>query len=126
MNTLVRENRSSAANGERAAEQFITPPATVLENADGYTLEVEMPGVNKETLEMWVENHELTIVGRRSMPAIDGTLLHRESRLENFRRTFELDPTIDAEKISAKIEHGVVSLTLPKAEQVKPRKITVA
>jgi len=126
MNTLVRENRSSAANGERAAEQFITPPATVLENADGYTLEVEMPGVNKETLEMWVENNELTIVGRRSMPAIDGTLLHRESRLENFRRTFELDPTIDAEKISAKIEHGVVSLTLPKAEQVKPRKITVA
>ena len=126
MNTLVRENRSSAANGERAAEQFITPPATVLENADGYTLEVEMPGVNKETLEMWVENNELTIVGRRSIPAIDGTLLHRESRLENFRRTFELDPTIDAEKISAKIEHGVVSLTLPKAEQVKPRKITVA
>jgi len=126
MNTLVRENRSSAANGERAAEQFITPPATVLENADGYTLEVEMPGVNKETLEMWVENNELTIVGRRSMPAIDGTLLHRESRLENFRRTFELDPTIDAEKVSAKIEHGVVSLTLPKAEQVKPRKITVA
>jgi len=126
MNTLVRENRSSGANGERAAEQFITPPATVLENADGYTLEVEMPGVNEETLEMWVENNELTIVGRRSMPAIDGTLLHRESRLENFRRTFELDPTIDAEKISAKIEHGVVSLTLPKAEQVKPRKITVA
>ena len=126
MNTLVRENRSSAANGERAAEQFITPPATVLENADGYTLEVELPGVNKETLEMWVENNELTIVGRRSMPAIDGTLLHRESRLENFRRTFELDPSIDAEKISAKIEHGVVSLTLPKAEQVKPRKITVA
>jgi len=126
MNTLVRENRSSAANGERAAEQFITPPATVLENADGYTLEVEMPGVNKETLEMWIENNELTIVGRRSIPAIDGTLLHRESRLENFRRTFELDPSIDAEKISAKIEHGVVSLTLPKAEQVKPRKITVA
>ena len=126
MNTLVRENRSSAANGERAEEQFITPPATVLENADGYTLEVEMPGVNKETLEMWVENNELTIVGRRSIPAIDGTLLHRESRLENFRRTFKLDPSIDAEKISAKIEHGVVSLTLPKAEQVKPRKITVA
>ncbi|HEX8898137.1 MAG TPA: Hsp20/alpha crystallin family protein [Chthoniobacterales bacterium] len=126
MNTLVRENRSSAANSERAAEQFITPPATVLENADGYTLEVEMPGVNKETLEMWVENNELTIVGRRSMPTVEGTLLHRESRPENFRRTFELDPSIDAEKISAKIEHGVVSLTLPKAEQVKPRKITVA
>ena len=46
MNTLVRENRSGVSNGERAAEQFIAPPATVLENADGYTLEVEMPGVS--------------------------------------------------------------------------------
>ena len=127
MNTLVRENRSNASgNGERSTEQFIAPAATVLENADGYTLEVEMPGVSKENLEMWVENNELTILGRRSMPAVEGTLLHRESRSENFRRTFELDPSINAEKISAKIEQGVVSLTLPKAEQVKPRKITVA
>ena len=126
MNTLVRENRSNASNGERAAEQFIAPAATVLENADGYTLEVEMPGVSKENLEMWVENNELTILGRRSMPSVEGTLLHRESRPENFRRAFELDPSIDAEKISAQIEQGVVTLTLPKAEQVKPRKITVA
>jgi len=126
MNTLIRENRSSTSNGERASEQFIAPAATVLENADGYTLEVEMPGVSKDNLEMWVENNELTIVGRRSMPAVEGTLIHRESRPESFRRTFELDPSIDAEKISAKIEQGVVTLTLPKAEQVKPRKITVA
>src|SRR5437763_12256436 len=124
MNTLVRENRT---DGERqATEQFIAPPATVLENADGYTLEVEMPGVSKENLEMWVENNELTVTGRRSLPAVEGTLVHRESRRENFRRTFELDPSIDAEKISARIEQGVVRLTLPKAEQVNPRKITVA
>ena len=126
MNSLVRENRSNASNGERAAEQFIAPAATVLENAEGYTLEVEMPGVSKENLEMWVENNELTIVGRRSMPSVEGTLIHRESRQENFRRAFELDPSIDAEKIGAKIEQGVLTLTLPKAEQVKPRKITVA
>jgi HSP20 family protein len=126
MNTLVRENRSGASNGERAEEQFMAPAATVLETADGYTLEVEMPGVRKETLEMWVENNELTVLGRRSIPSVEGTLLHRESRPENFRRTFELDPSIDAEKISAKIEQGVVSLSLPKAEQVKPRKIAVA
>jgi HSP20 family protein len=126
MNTLVRENHSSASSGARPTEQFVSPPATVLENADGYTLEVEMPGVSKENLEMWVENNELTIVGRRSLPSVEGTLLHRESRSENFRRTFEIDPSIDAGKISAKIDQGVVTLTLPKAEQVKPRKITVA
>ena len=124
MNTLVRENRT---NGERqTTEQFIAPAATVFETTDGYTLEVEMPGVSKENLEMWVENNELTILGRRSTPSVEGTLVHRESRPENFRRSFELDPSIDAAKISAKIDQGVVTLTLPKAEQVKPRKIAVA
>ena len=124
MNTLVRENRST--NGERQTEQFVAPTATVLENADGYTLEVEMPGVSKEGLEMWVENNELTILGRRTMASVEGTLIHRESRGENFRRSFEIDPSIDAAKISAKIDQGVVTLMLPKAEQVKPRKIAVA
>src|SRR5437660_10773361 len=107
MNTLVRENRT---DGERrAAEQFIAPSATVLESADGYTLEVEMPGVSRENLEMWVENYELTILGRRSMPSVEGTVIHRESRPENFQRSFELDPSIDAGKISAKDEQGVVT-----------------
>ena len=124
MNTLVRENRST--NGDRQTEQFVAPAATVLENADGYTLEVEMPGVSKEGLEMWVENNELTILGRRTIPSVEGTLIHRESRAENFRRSFEIDPSIDAAKISAKIDQGLVTLTLPKAEQVKPRKIAVA
>jgi HSP20 family protein len=82
--------------------------------------------VNKDGLEISIDNTELTIVGRRSLPTVDGTLVHRESRPENFRRTFEIDPSIDANKISAKIEQGLVTLTLPKAEHVKPRKITVS
>ena len=126
MNTLVRENRSTSNGNRQATEQFVAPAATVLENAEGYTLEVEMPGVSRENLEMWVGNNELTILGRRSMPSVEGTLIHRESRPENFRRSFELDPSIDAGKISAKIEQGVVTLTLPKTEQVKPRKIALA
>ncbi len=131
MDTMVRENRTDNAvngngNNQQAQERFAAPMATVLENGDGYTLQVEMPGVNKEGLEMWVENNELTIIGRRSLPTVQGNLIHREMRRDNFRRAFELDPSIDAGKISAKIEHGVVTLTLPKAEQVKPRKITVS
>jgi HSP20 family protein len=123
MNTTVRENR----NGERAQrEQFIAPVSSLTEDGDGYTLQVEMPGVNKEGLEISVENNELTIIGSRSLPTLDGTLIHRESRRQNFRRSFELDPSIDTGKISARIDQGVVTLSLPKAEQVKPRKITVA
>ena len=123
MNTLTREVRES----DRAhAEQFTTPPASVTEIGDGYMLEIEMPGVKKDGFEISVENNELTITGRRSLPAVEGTLIHRESRPENFRRVFELDPSIDANKISAKIEQGLVILTLPTAEHVKPRKITVS
>jgi HSP20 family protein len=123
MNTLTRETRET----DRAqAEQFITPSASVTEVGDGYRLEIEMPGVKKNGLEISFENNELTIIGRRSLPAVEGTLIHRESRPENFRRMFELDPSIDANKIGAKIEQGLVTLTLPKAEHVKPRKITVS
>jgi HSP20 family protein len=123
MNTLTRENRDA----DRAhSESFVAPPASVLEAGDGYTLEIEMPGVTKDGLDISVANNELTIVGQRSLPTVEGTLIHRESRTENFRRTFELDPTIDANKIGAKIEQGLVTLTLPKAEHVKPRKITVS
>ena len=123
MNTLTRETRESDRN---QAEQLITPPASVREIGDGYTLEIEMPGVKKDGLEISVENNELTIIGRRSLPAVEGTLIHGESRPENFRRVFEIDPSIDADKISAKIDQGLVTLTLPKAEHVKPRKITVS
>ena len=123
MNTLVRENRDT----DRAqTEQFIAPSASLMESGDGYTLEVEMPGVSKNGLEISVENNELTIIGRRWLPHIEGTLIHHESRPENFRRTFELDPSIDTDKINAKIEQGVVTLILSKAEHVKPRKITVS
>ena len=123
MNTTVRETR----NGERAQrEQFVAPVSSLLEDGEGYTLQIEMPGVSKEGLEISVENNELTIVGRRSLPTVEGTLIHRESRPNDFRRTFELDPSINTQKISARMDQGVVTLTLPKAEQVKPRKITVA
>jgi len=124
MTTTVRESRSR--NGDRAQmERFVAPVSSVIENGDGYMLQVEMPGVNKEGLEISVENNDLTIIGRRALPTVDGTLMHRESRSEDFRCVFELDPSIDTDKISAKIDHGVVTLTLPKAEHVKPRKITV-
>ena|SRR5437763_8753887 len=123
MNTTVRENR----NGERAQhDQFVAPVSSLIEDGEGYTLHVEMPGVNKEGLEISVQNNELIILGHRSLPAVEGTLIHRESRPNNFRRTFELDPSIDTAKISANIDQGVVTLSLPKAEQVKPRKITVS
>jgi HSP20 family protein len=126
MNTTVRENRNGTLAERVRTEQYLAPSASVLETADGYMLQVEMPGVNKEGLEVSMENNELTLTGRRSLPTVEGDLIHRESRRENFRRTFELDPSIDGNRITAKIDQGVVTLTLPKAEHVKPRKIAVS
>lgn len=110
-------------NGTR---EFVRPLANIRETADGYLLEVEMPGVNKDGLEVTVEAGELRILGRRAESTTLGKLLYRESRARDYRRVFELDPAIDTAKISARIEGGVARFDLPKSDRVKPRKIEVA
>ena len=88
-------------------------------------LEAEMPGVNKDGLEVTLEGNSLELVGHRQGELPEGQTLYRESKPADFRRVFELDPAIDAGKITARMEQGILTLTLPKAEKVKPRKITV-
>jgi HSP20 family protein len=97
----------------------------IFETKDGYILEAEMPGVSKEGLEVTLEGAELTIVGRRRSEPLPGESLFRESSPADYRRVFELDPAIDTGKVSAKMEQGILTLTLPKSERVKPRKISV-
>jgi HSP20 family protein len=64
-------------------------------------------------------------VGHRHVEPLAGEALHHESREADYRRVFELDPAIDTAKITAKVDQGILTLTLPKSERVKPRKITV-
>ena len=84
-----------------------------------------MPGVSKEGLEITLEGNVLTIVGHRSDPTPGGEAVYRESRALDYRRVFELDPAIDGDKITASVDQGVLTLTLPKAERVKPRQIAI-
>lgn len=121
--TLAKKETRKEQHPE--TETFLTPPATIREGKDSYFVELEMPGVSKEGLEVTVEGHELHLVGRRSDPPLQGTPIIRESRPVAYRRVFELDPSIDTGKMSAKIEQGILTLTMPKAEQVKPRTIEV-
>ena len=125
MNTVTqKEERAARAQPVQPERSFALPNVNVIETKDGYVLEAEMPGVAKEGLEVSVEENLLTITGRRQPePAVN--LLHRESNPVDYRRVFELDPAIDAGKISAQIEQGILTLNLPKAEKVKPRRITV-
>jgi HSP20 family protein len=121
--TLQKETAETPARPER--QEYILPEVNIFEEKDGYTLEAEMPGVNKDGLEVLLEGNELTIVGHRNRIASSGELIFRESQAADFRRTFELDPAIDTSGIVAKMNQGVLTLTLPKSEKVKPRKITV-
>jgi HSP20 family protein len=124
-NLTNTNSRSDVQQNGANRVNYLTPLANILESKDGYVLEAEMPGVNKDGLEITVEDGELTIVGRRTVGEVRGRELHRESRAFDFRRSFELDPSIDTTKISAKIDQGVLTLHLPKAEAVRPRKIAV-
>jgi HSP20 family protein len=114
-----RENRP-----EQAAT-FVSPQVNILETKDGYVLEAEMPGVNKDGLEITLEGTEVTITGRRHEEPLPGETMFRESTNAHYRRVFELDPAIDTSKVVARMEQGVLTLTLPKSERVKPRKISV-
>ena len=106
-------------------EEFVSPEVNIFETKDGYVLEAEMPGVRKEGLEITLEGNELTIAGHRSAEPVNGEALFQESQTRNYRRQFELDPAIDTGKVSARIEQGILTVTLPKSERVKPRKIAV-
>ena len=121
--TLTKENAAPATRN--GSQNYLTPLANILETKDGYVLEAEMPGVSKEGLEITVTNGELVIIGRRTPAEAHGQPVYRESRTADYRRVFEFDASVDAAKITAKIDRGVLTLTLPKSESVKPRKIVV-
>jgi HSP20 family protein len=105
--------------------EYVSPEVNIFEEKDGYVLEAEMPGVNKDGLEITLEGNEITIVGHRNVEPLPGHAFLREAREADFRRVFELDPAVDTAKVSARMDQGLLRLTLPKSEQVKPRKIKV-
>ena len=121
--TTQKEPRSSAERDGR--QDYVSPGVNIFDTKDGYVLEAEMPGVNKDGLEITLEGNEMTIVGHRGHEPLPGEALFREGRDTDYRRVFELDPAIDTAKVSAKMDQGVLTLTLPKSERVKPRKIVV-
>ena len=84
----------------------------------------DLPGVPKENLDVRVENNLLTIRGKPSHLA-PGDPIYREYELVSFFRQFELNDKVDQSKISAELQHGVLTLHLPKAEEAKPRKIEI-
>jgi HSP20 family protein len=119
--TLQKESRTT----NDRAQQFVSPEVNIYETQDGYVLEAEMPGVSKDGLEITLEGTEITITGHRQVESLPGEALFHESHNLDYRRAFELDPAIDTAKVSARVDQGMLTLSLPKSERVKPRKISV-
>ena len=108
----------------RNQERYIAPPVDIYETPDGLVVMADLPGVTKDALDVRVDNNILTLRGIARHPST-GDAVHREYELINFFRQFELGEKINQGKISAELKHGVLTLSLPKAEEAKPRRVEV-
>jgi len=102
-------------------ESFGFPPVNIYETKDGYHLEMNVPGRNKEDFKIQVENGLLTISyeKKEENKSEDSKTVRREFSYRNFKRSFSVDDSIQVENIQAKYENGLLKLYLPKKEQEK-------
>lgn len=130
LNTLVPSlSRSSASRDEKRPADLartLKPVYEIKETPDAFGVTVYLPGVAKEGLEMTAEEGQIRVVGRPAWKQPEGwTALHRESVDAPFELALAHDNAIDTEKIAAELRDGVLRVSLPKHEAIKPRKIAV-
>lgn len=102
------------------------PVTDIFETPDALKVVLEMPGVDKDGVEVRVENDVLTIDGQVDFSKYQGLQpLYTEYNVGNYARNFQLSSKIDQDRITADLRDGVITLVLPKAEKAKPRKIAV-
>jgi HSP20 family protein len=106
--------------------RIFVPNADIHETQDALTVVLEMPGVVKDNLKVRVEDGVLSVEGRLDLSKYEGLRpLYTEYNIGHYARSFQLSSKIDQNKIGAALKDGVLSLTLPKAEDAKPRRIDV-
>jgi HSP20 family protein len=126
MNHIIPASDQNALSSDRPRRHaYVTPFVDVQSTEEGFVLQAEMPGVSKTVIEVTVENGDLTLVGHRESQDTSGDPVYLERQPADYRRVYELDPSIDTSRISARIDRSVLTVTLPKAENVKPRKIAL-
>jgi len=107
--------------------RLFLPQTDIFETSEALTLVLEMPGVDKGSVEVKVENDVLNIEGRVDFSKYDGLQpLYTEYNVGHYARSFRLSSKIEQEGISAELKDGVMTLVLPKAEKAKARKIKVS
>lgn len=105
----------------------IVPRHELTERSEAYALVVDLPGVGRDGLELTVDHEHIRVVGRRDWRRPESwTALHRETRDARLELVLAHHRSIDPEKIHAELRDGVLRATLPKAEALRPRRVSVA
>jgi HSP20 family molecular chaperone IbpA len=117
---------SGPAEGTRPGRTY-RPNVDIGETRDAVWMTVDLPGVDEKTVQVDLEDGVLTIQARVDAEEYrDLTPVYSEYNVGNFERTFRLSSRIDSNAIQARIEHGVLHLTLPRAEAARPRSIAIS
>jgi HSP20 family protein len=126
--SLRRELDRLFGDLERApsfAQSFV-PTVTFSDAPEAFTLRVELPGVSEKDIDIDVTANVVSLKTVRKAEAPEGYTPHRQERPSfSFARSYELTARVDPEKVQASLKQGVLTLTLPKAAEVQPKKITV-
>jgi len=123
----VQQKREMEKKTEGTTPGRVFVPVTdIFETPEALTVVLEMPGVDRDSIEARVENDVVTIAGRIDFTKYEAMRpVYTEYNVGHYARSFEISNKIDQSKISALMKEGVVTIVLPKAEQAKPRKIQV-
>lgn len=121
MNELQNQDRELAINERAPAPVRLAPFVDVHQKQDGYLVLADLPGVTRSDIAIRLEDNELTVEATRPGRSLGGT----EVPPKQYRRQFRVPEGIDATRVDARYESGVLRVTLPKAEAKKPRLIEV-
>jgi len=126
---MTSDIQTQANGGTAAAEstvQHVVPPVDVYEDENGITLLADLPGVSRERLGVRVDGDTLLIEGTAETAGPKQMeLVYGEARLPAYRREFTLSRELDASRIEAQLKDGLLRLSIPKAEEARPRRIEV-
>jgi len=127
MNRLFEQTLSRSRAEEGIAASTWSPAVDIYETPETIVMKAELPGLSREDIEIQIRDNALTLRGERrfAKDAQQENYLRIERAYGAFQRSFTLPATIQQDKIRAVFRDGVLELTLPKAEETKPKKIAI-
>ena len=122
-----QEKKELVSKGETTVPvRYFVPTTDIFETEDGLTVVMEVPGVDREAIDINVENDVLKVEAKIDPAKYEGMEpLYTEYNVGHFTRSFTLSNKIDQQQIGAKLEDGVLTLTLKKAKEAVPRRISI-